>query len=64
MGQWEFQIGPLGPVEASDEIWLARWLLYRIGEDFDDLGHAQSQAHPGRLERSRRSHQLLHQGDA
>ena len=33
MGQWEFQIGPLGPVEASDEIWLARWLLYRIGED-------------------------------
>jgi len=33
MGQWEFQIGPLGPVEASDEVWLARWLLYRIGED-------------------------------
>ena len=33
MGQWEFQIGPLGPVEVSDEIWLARWLLYRIGED-------------------------------
>jgi len=34
MGQWEFQIGPLGPVEVSDQIWLARWLLYRIGENF------------------------------
>jgi glutamine synthetase len=33
IGQWEFQIGPLGPVEVSDEIWLARWLLYRVGED-------------------------------
>jgi len=34
MGQWEFQIGPVGPVECSDQVWLARWLLYRIGEDF------------------------------
>ena len=33
-GQWEFQIGPLGPLEVSDEIWPARWLLYRIGEDY------------------------------
>jgi glutamine synthetase len=35
MGQWEFQIGPAGPVECSDQIWVARWLLYRIGEEFD-----------------------------
>jgi glutamine synthetase len=35
MGQWEFQIGPAGPVEVSDQIWVARWLLYRIGEEFD-----------------------------
>ena len=34
-GQWEFQIGPLGPLEVSDEIWIARWLLYRIGEEYD-----------------------------
>jgi glutamine synthetase len=33
MGQWEFQIGPAGPLECSDQIWVARWLLYRIGED-------------------------------
>ncbi|MGA7613911.1 MAG: glutamine synthetase GlnII [Thermoanaerobaculia bacterium] len=32
--QWEFQIGALPPLEIGDEIWLARWLLYRIGEDF------------------------------
>ncbi len=35
MGQWEFQIGPVGPVDVSDQIWMARWLLYRIAEDFD-----------------------------
>jgi glutamine synthetase len=34
MGQWEFQIGPLGPVDAADQVWLARWLLYRTGEDY------------------------------
>ncbi|MCP3973791.1 MAG: glutamine synthetase [bacterium] len=39
IGQWEFQIGPVGPVEVSDQIWLARWLLYRIAEDFDISAH-------------------------
>ena len=34
IGQWEFQVGPLGPVEVSDQLWLARWLLYRIGENY------------------------------
>jgi glutamine synthetase len=33
-GQWEFQVGPLPPVEVADQLWLARWLLYRVGEDF------------------------------
>lgn len=33
--QWEFKIGPLSPLEASDQLWLARWLLYQIGEDFN-----------------------------
>jgi glutamine synthetase len=33
-GQWEFQIGPVGPVACSDHMWVARWLLYRIAEDF------------------------------
>ena len=33
-GQWEFQVGPCGPLEVSDQLWIARWLLYRIGEDY------------------------------
>lgn len=35
IGQWEFQIGPLSPLDVSDQIWVARWLLYRVAEDFD-----------------------------
>ena len=31
--QWEFQIGPASPLECSDHLWVARWLLYRIAED-------------------------------
>ncbi len=33
-GQWEFQVGPLSPLAVSDQLWLARWLLYRIAEEF------------------------------
>src|SRR5262249_34434182 len=32
-GQWEFQVGPLGPLEVADQLWVARWLLYRTAED-------------------------------
>ncbi len=31
-GQWEFQIGTAGPLVVSDHLWVARWLLYRVGE--------------------------------
>jgi glutamine synthetase len=34
-GQWEFQVGPVGPLEVSDQLWVARWLLYRIAEEFE-----------------------------
>jgi glutamine synthetase len=33
-GQWEFQIGPVGTPRAADELWIARWLLGRIAEDY------------------------------
>lgn len=40
-GQWEFQIGYRGlegesadPLNVSDHLWIARWLLYRISEDY------------------------------
>ena len=34
-GQWEFQIGPVGAPDIGDQIWIARWLLYRIAEDWN-----------------------------
>src|SRR6478672_10792293 len=34
-GQWEFQVGPLSPLEVADQLWVARWLLYRVAEDFN-----------------------------
>ncbi len=34
-GQWEFQIGPISPLEMADQLILARWMLYRLAEDFD-----------------------------
>ncbi|MGD9794312.1 MAG: glutamine synthetase GlnII [Acidimicrobiia bacterium] len=33
-GQWEFQVGPLGPLDVSDDLYVARWLLHRIAEDY------------------------------
>jgi glutamine synthetase len=32
--QWEFQVGPLPAPLIGDQLWVARWLLYRTGEDF------------------------------
>jgi glutamine synthetase len=33
-GQWEFQVGPLDPIQASDQLWVARWLLHRVAEQY------------------------------
>ena len=33
-GQWEYQVGPIGPLDVSDQLWISRWLLYRIAEDY------------------------------
>ncbi len=33
-GQWEFQVGPINAPQIGDQLWLARWLLYRVGEPF------------------------------
>lgn len=34
-GQWEFQIGPCEGVEIGDHLWVARYLLGRVTEDFN-----------------------------
>ena len=33
-GQWEFQVGPVGAPEVGDQLWIARWLLHRVAEDY------------------------------
>lgn len=32
--QWEFQIGPSLGISASDELWLARYILHKLSEEF------------------------------
>ena len=63
-GQWEFQIGPAGVTEVGDHLYVARWLLQRIAEDYDVVITLRRQAAEGRLERRRLPHQLLEQDDA
>ena len=33
-GQAEFQVGALEPLTCSDQVWLARWIIQRVAEDF------------------------------
>jgi len=33
-GQWEFQIGPCEGIEAGDHLWVARYILVRIAEQY------------------------------
>jgi glutamine synthetase len=33
-GQWEFQVGTGTALEVADHLQVARWLLFRVGEDF------------------------------
>lgn len=33
-GQWEFQVGPVEGIEAGDQMWIARYILHRVSEDF------------------------------
>ena len=34
-GQWEFQIGPCEGIDVGDHLWMARYLLFRVAEDFN-----------------------------
>jgi len=33
-GQWEFQVGPVEGIAAGDQLWMARYILQRVGESF------------------------------
>ena len=32
--QWEFQIGPCSAISAGDELWVARYILHKLSEEF------------------------------
>jgi len=32
--QWEFQVGPTEGIDMGDDLWVARYILQRVGEDF------------------------------
>jgi len=34
-GQWEFQVGPVEGLQGCDQLWIARYLLMRVCEEFD-----------------------------
>jgi len=34
-GQWEFQVGPSSAISVSDDIWLARYIMERIAENYE-----------------------------
>jgi glutamine synthetase len=34
-GQWEFQVGPVEGLQGCDQLWIARYILKRVCEEFD-----------------------------
>ncbi|XP_077558347.1 glutamine synthetase-like [Haemaphysalis longicornis] len=52
LSQWEYQVGPLPGVQAGDHLWMSRYILLRVAEDFDVVVSFQprpflSADHPG-----------------
>jgi glutamine synthetase len=35
LGQWEYQIGPVKALDGSDQLWISRWILERLSEQFN-----------------------------
>jgi len=35
LGQWEYQIGPVTPLNGSDQLWVSRYILQRVAEKYN-----------------------------
>ena len=46
-GQWEFQVGPVTGIAAADQMWMARYLLLRVGELYNVIGSFDPKPVPG-----------------
>lgn len=33
-GQWEYQVGPCEGIQMGDQLWMSRYILHRVAEDF------------------------------
>ncbi|XP_069039352.1 glutamine synthetase-like [Lepisosteus oculatus] len=45
--QWEFQVGPCEGIEMGDHLWVARFLLHRVCEDFGVIASLDPKPMPG-----------------
>lgn len=45
--QWEFQVGPCVGVSVGDDLWVARFILHRIAEDFGIIATLDPKPMPG-----------------
>ncbi|XP_066569346.1 glutamine synthetase isoform X2 [Amia ocellicauda] len=45
--QWEFQVGPCEGIDMGDELWMARFLLHRVCEDFGVIATLDPKPVPG-----------------
>lgn len=46
-GQWEFQIGPCEGVDIGDQVWMARYVLQRVAEDYGVVASFDPKPMPG-----------------
>ena len=45
--QWEFQVGPCTGIDSGDQMWMARYLLSRVGELFNVTATLDPKPMPG-----------------
>jgi len=45
--QWEFQVGPCEGIDMGDHLWIARFLLHRVCEDFGVVASLDPKPMPG-----------------
>lgn len=45
--QWEFQVGPCEGISMGDHLWVARFLLHRVCEDFGVVASFDPKPIPG-----------------
>lgn len=45
--QWEFQVGPSEGIAIGDQLWVARYILHRVAEEFGVIATLDPKPMPG-----------------